>query len=217
MSDMRAINELHRRWLAQVAEEYDEVVLENPNQNPSPDSDYTLWAMSIQADETEFFDEVLRMREEQAAPAVEKGFWAGVFKHLPGQHDQKAHGRKRGGRLLATVIREGGFTYSTRLHRSPKTGFIVSPYKEHERIIGFRGRLSRDELRAAINDYAREMAGVLARPGHYIGGWHDKRRGRLVLDVVVRSSTLAQARVVAQEADQDAVYDVERGQVVNVR
>lgn len=85
MTHQQRIANLHRRWLAAKADEHPEgVELANPfGENAKEDSDYSLWAMSIQADETEFFEEAKRIRGERVA------------KHKTG-HDEKSHGRRLG-------------------------------------------------------------------------------------------------------------------------
>ncbi len=95
-----------------------------------------------------------------------------LTRHLPGQHDQKDHGRKRGKRLAGEVDRRMGFSYNPYTLASPKTGYMVSVNPE------FKRRYPKDEFTAAeLNDYIKEVEPLLRNdPNVYIGGWFDMRQ-----------------------------------------
>ncbi len=137
-----------------------------------------------------------------------------VVKHLPGRHDQKAHGHKRGGRLAQLTAKYGGATYSLLDESSPQEGFALSIYPEHEKVLD--AGLSRQELAEEINRYLVDKKDLLTRPDHHFGAWCSPD-GRIYLDisVVVKDNQVAE-ELVARHG-QLAYYDLKRGETIEVK
>ncbi len=127
-----------------------------------------------------------------------------LVEHLPGKHNQKSHGRQFG--RLARAGERGGFTVS--YHGDvPKTGYMVSPYKDAETIIP-AAQMSREHVR----DFIKAQKSRLAKPDHYIGGWREG--DNVYLDVSVNAPTKAAAKKLATDNGQLAVYHLDSGTVI---
>jgi hypothetical protein len=123
-------------------------------------------------------------------------------RHLAGQHDQKTHGKGHGYGFLAGAATdpEGGFSVSAH-GKVPRSGYMVSPYKQYERIMPAKS-LTPDDLRS----YRREHADVLRKPNHYLGAWREG--DNVYVDISVRAPDLATAGRIARAAGQEAVFDL---------
>jgi len=134
-------------------------------------------------------------------------------KHLPGKHDQKTHGRRRGGRLLNDLKSKGGFTYHPVTGDIPKEGYAVSIYPQYEKVIS-----SSEISQKAINDYLREHRQVFADdPRAYIGGWHDVEAGKVYLDISVVVNDTKTAEELCRQHGQEGYFDFKSGKTVIVK
>lgn len=104
----------------------------------------------------------------------------------------------------------GGFTISTETGIQPKKGFSVSPYQDREAV--FDRAVTNDDIKA----YREKNADLLARPGHYLGGWRDEESGKRYLDVSVIVKTKADADALSRQEHQEAYYDLESGETTYV-
>lgn len=121
------------------------------------------------------------------------------------QTDNERGGFGQGREALEHILKQlresGGFTYSVVSGNEPKEGFALSIYPEHSRAIDL-SKLSTEEIAQYIGD----KWDVLKRADHYLGGWVSE--GKAVLDVSVVKSDLEEAKQLAIEKDQVAVFDL---------
>jgi hypothetical protein len=115
--------------------------------------------------------------------------------------------------LLQTVINpDGGFTYSPTSKSSPKTGFMVSIYKSHEKV------LDASEVDGVVlAEYVRKNRRLLQKPGNYLGAWHNPENGKVYLDVSRHTESREEAAHLGQKHEQEAYFDLVRGRSVKVR
>lgn len=106
--------------------------------------------------------------------------------------------------------RTGGFSWRPG-SGAPTTGYALSIYPEHERIID--GDADAD----AINAYKRELKEfVKSTPNAHFGGWYDPEVKKTYLDVSVILDDQAAARELAVKHKQAAFYDLAQGDTVYV-
>lgn len=133
--------------------------------------------------------------------------------HLPGQHNQKDHGRRGGGGggVIERTRELGGVTIRPATGREPTSGFIVAR-QEGSRIVDeadFFG--DRERAVDLVDGYLAEHADALSEPGTMLGVWHDKAHGEVVLDVVEQVDDQATAERLGRERDQQSIWDVTNG------
>lgn len=145
---------------------------------------------------------------EQAEP--EPG---AIEKHMPGRHDQKTHGRKRGRRLSTEIWKKGGFSYHPITGKVPNTGYMVSVYPEYEQFF------DNDEFTPEVlNLYlTQHMHLFLSSEDVYLGGWNDREMRKVYLDIVVNYQDKETAILAAREKGQEAIYDLENGGEIFVK
>jgi hypothetical protein len=119
---------------------------------------------------------------------------------------------KAGGDLLQRLQQEGGFTYHVMSGNSPKTGYVVSPYKAHERVLNVSTLTPMD-----LAHYVVDHQDLLSKPDHYFGSWHNKDDGKVYLDVAVVTDDAEKAEQLSRENAQLAYFDLGKMETVNVR
>ena len=143
------------------------------------------------------------------------GMGAGNFGH-------KGRAGQRGGSAKGGIV-QSAFSQTTHTGGAsaslegskPKTGFMVSPYKEKEKIVNLKLRKeNKKELVKAIKDFRDKNKELLSKAGHYLGVWSDK--GKLYFDISVNTETIDGARSIAKKYNQLAVWDVKQGQEIRL-
>lgn len=104
---------------------------------------------------------------------------------------------------------DSGFTYSVNLAKEPTTGYVVSPHLDRERLIE-----AKDLQLTNLVDYIEDNADLLRRKEKFLGGWHNPDSGKIVLDVVEVVADKSKAESMAVAHQQDAFYDLERGETI---
>lgn len=132
-----------------------------------------------------------------------------VLKHLTGQHDQKKHGNRRGGRLAQDVRKHFGFSYSILTNSSPTSGFMVSIDKKNELVYKLKDFSGKD-----IDKYIKDHQKELSLKDSYVGGWVNKRKRKVYLDVSIHVNTREEAIALGRKNNQEAFYDVVKGKTV---
>lgn len=105
--------------------------------------------------------------------------------------------------------------------RSNPNGFSVTPDGQVPNkgyMVAIQGRsavLSGAALRGKaagdiIDDYARKNSDVLKAPGAHIGGWQDKKTGKVYLDVSRNFGNMREAVKAGKKQNQIAIWDVKR-------
>ena len=125
--------------------------------------------------------------------------------HGPDGRFTTPQGAGRLGAWTSELLGQGGFSYNLGRGKSPRTGYMVSPYKDAEAVFD-REHFST----GAINRFIAQHRDRLRRQDHYLGGW--EYGGRIYLDISVRRRTKREAMEIARNNDQIAIYDVENGQ-----
>lgn len=109
--------------------------------------------------------------------------------------------------LHARALANGGFTYRVADGTYPTDGFAVA-------IPGHERQFLRNFGPEAIADYMRERRNVFDSAGHCLGCWlHD---GLWYLDVSIVLPTYRQALAEGRRNLQIAVYDLGRGETIEV-
>jgi len=144
---------------------------------------------------------------------------AAVFVGIPGgKLLPKAAGnvaRKALARVVPKIafkrtLKVGGATIALS-GKSPKKGFALSPYKSREAVI------PRDQFKPEhVSKFVEQNKDLLDKPGHHIGTWHDKESGNVFLDISVVSSNLDQAKDLARQHKQLAIFDLKEGKEISL-
>ena len=96
----------------------------------------------------------------------------------------------------------------------PTTGFVIAERGKNQEIpeeVFF----DRARGKALLHAYVREHAEELSQPDRALGLWHDEENGEVVLDTVFVMGDREQAIFAGQQNNQQAIYDVEAGDVIN--
>jgi SPP1 gp7 family putative phage head morphogenesis protein len=141
-----------------------------------------------------------------------------VEKYAPGQA-RDSRGRFTdglGGAVSGIRHPDGGFTFNPLSGKTASKGYAVSPYPELEHVISNVAKMPDDELRDAITAYAMKNRAIIARPDHYLGGWHDPDSGDGYIDVSIVRDTAEAAHQTAVQHKQKAYFDFQTGKSVDV-
>jgi hypothetical protein len=113
--------------------------------------------------------------------------------------------------LMERLQKEGGFTYNTNNNKSPKDGFMVSPYKDRERILDAKTLTGSD-----LAKYVADNQDVLKQAKHHFGAWKNPDDGKVYLDVSVVTKTPREAEALSIKHEQLAYFDLSKMETVNV-
>jgi len=137
-------------------------------------------------------------------------------KHLQGWHDQHTHAN-RGGGLADVIQKQGGVTYNPVRHKereAPRRGYALSLAKNTEEVID--GPIEPQALRARVKTYVREHWDQIKASRNYLGGWKDETTGKVYLDISTVVDDFQQARQLALQANQLAIYDLEKNETIQM-
>lgn len=133
-----------------------------------------------------------------------------IQKHA--DHDQKKHGRRKGGRktrwqsaraLRREALREGGFTIKDTTGMRPHKGYMVA-------IEGAEVKIPIRELTAEkIRQYRKRFADLLDDPGNYFGAWVNTEDGNVYLDISRRFLDKDKAIEFGKESNQLAIFHLD--------
>jgi hypothetical protein len=110
-------------------------------------------------------------------------------------------------KLTGWLTEQGGFTYQPKADYAPTDGFMVSPYKDAEKIIP-EGKVTT----RTISRYVRSQRERLRQDDNFLGAWVDG--GKVYLDVSVRRPTREAALQLAKEHGQLAFFDLQNMETV---
>lgn len=110
----------------------------------------------------------------------------------------------------ALTVPDGGFTVDLRTGEHVTDGYAVSVHPECERVL--TDSVSTDDLRQYLADHAA----TLELPSRVLGGWRDPVTGSAFLDVSIVLGEQRQALSVAREHDQLAIFDIARGESIDL-
>ena len=105
----------------------------------------------------------------------------------------------------------GGITIHPLSGKQPTEGFVVSPYKDREGVIGFRPGSY------FINSFVQDNMDLLWAEDHSLGIWYDEEKDRWVLDVVVVTRDRGYATRLGMRNSQDAIWDVKAGEEIRLK
>lgn len=116
---------------------------------------------------------------------------------------------------LSTLLSgQGGFSYSTAKKSAPPSkGFMISPYKDREFILGDVSMDDKEKIKNIIK-YSAKNKDLFKKKEHYFGGWVDN--GKIYLDVAIRKEDEREAFNLAKQHNQLAVFNLENMESVNV-
>jgi len=136
--------------------------------------------------------------------------FVGLDKNRSAVYNINANANKSILKDLATKANEGGFTFNIKGNSdlAGKSVYSVSIYPERSKI--FDGKVTPTD----IYKFIRNNQDLLKKPENSIGGWLDESTGQLYLDVVVTPAGLGRAKILGEEFNQKAIYDLGKGQEV---
>lgn len=106
----------------------------------------------------------------------------------------------------------GGFTYQPVSGESPVRGYAVSPFPEATLAV------KADEIdEGVIFDWLKEHKDRFNDKRVHAGGWIDDSSGDAVFDLSIVVADQEDARKIGRQYDQDAVYDLGRGETIRIR
>jgi len=103
------------------------------------------------------------------------------------------------------AVPDGGFTVDAQ-GVGPTAGYVVSIYPACTQSLPAAAVTAE-----TISAFTALNADVLARPGHYLGAWHDPATGKVYLDISVVVGDRATAEELASEHGQLAYFDIDAG------
>lgn len=123
--------------------------------------------------------------------------------------------------LVSDLWAKGGFTYSPTEHHSPETGFVVSlPREEGMERPYSSAEFKKNALQLLTNHLKETRDGIasgrFSKQAH-AGAWVDSSTDRVVLDVSEVFDDEEAATNVGRERQQDAIYDIGKGVVIDLR
>ncbi|NQT22344.1 MAG: hypothetical protein HQ579_02780 [Candidatus Omnitrophica bacterium] len=104
-------------------------------------------------------------------------------------------------RLTALIEKKGGFSYQPNFHTSPKDGYMVSPYKDREKVVSTKGITPNN-----LVDYVLDNQDLFQNRDHYFGAWKDE--DSVYFDVSVKHEDKETAFIYAKKHEQLAIYDI---------
>jgi hypothetical protein len=107
--------------------------------------------------------------------------------------------------------KDGGFTYQPVTGDEPKHGFAVSIFEKRGEAIDAHAYKFTD-----LAHFAAANRDLLKRPGNHLGAWHDPKTDKLFLDVSRVFPVIGDARRLAKEHDQIAIYSLHGGRSITV-
>lgn len=111
---------------------------------------------------------------------------------------------------IVNYIKENGGISINKSGKMPESGYAVSPSKSTE------VKIPVSEFNAqSVTDYQKQFAGALKPKDAYFGAWQDGEN--IVLDVSHVVDDLAKAQKIAVKGNQDAVYDVVKGESIPIK
>jgi hypothetical protein len=105
---------------------------------------------------------------------------------------------------LEALLEDEGFTSHPDEGAYTGSGYGVATYPERSLSVDIR-RTSGNQLTTILQHFARANADLLARPGHYVGGWVSPRR-ELVLDISIITSSRRRATELRDRYHQSCFY-----------
>lgn len=146
-----------------------------------------------------------------------------VLMEHPGHGSQKVHGRRLGG-IADVTVKQGGFSANWVGHQ-PRSGYMVggvvtphrtsAAYGAYTNADGSATTKTRGELKDELKSFIQKNREALRKPGAYLGTWVDDD-GHVWIDVSQRVATRGQAMRIASTRSELAIYDVKRGQSLDV-
>lgn len=139
----------------------------------------------------------------------------GLSEHMPGQHDQQAHGRGGSIAVLTSDLRsrEGG-TYAVPGSRPVLAGGTVVGRPGHGAVLDADRFFSDREYAASeTRAWLKRERGELADSG-YFGTWHDTKNGVVTLDIVDLLPRAAAIRA-GRTRNERGVFDLDTGEYID--
>lgn len=105
----------------------------------------------------------------------------------------------------------GGSTTNLKTGKSPTEGYSVSPYKDRE------WKVPEDKFGIhTVDAYIEQNADLLSLENHHLGTWNNKDDKNVYLDVSIIESSLEDAKRVARENNQLAIYGLKEGHDIKI-
>jgi hypothetical protein len=115
-------------------------------------------------------------------------------------------------KLFWSSRKRTGFTYSPIMHGSPKTGYVVSIWKQYEKPLKL-SQITAQTFRKFLDAHVSIFE---QNPGAHLGGWYDKQTRRYVLDISKVEKNRQKAMQLGKKHKQDAIWDLLKGQEIRL-
>lgn len=110
---------------------------------------------------------------------------------------------------------DGGATIHAFKNVSPQSGFCVSPYKEAE--VPVLGDVTESQVEKLIDSFRRDYGDKLKDDNAYVGLWRDPKTKVLYVDLSILVEDAREARILCEQNDQEAYYDLQTGKSINTK
>lgn len=150
--------------------------------------------------------EVLTEDEGHVGIAIEESIYAKIRKKTLAEEMARRKVLARQSGIMEHVRRENGMSVSMETGEEPKQGFMVAR-KEGSVIVDAAKFFDAIEGKKVLSDFIkanRERLGA----GVYLGIWHNKKNGKVYLDVVDNVIVRGDAERMGRERNQIAIWDV---------
>lgn len=118
--------------------------------------------------------------------------------------------------LASLLKRKGGFTYQPIDDLSPTSGFALSVFNDAEAVIQ-NGTRSVEEMTRDVYAYLQKHRDRFQDPQVHAGGWHDVDAGKIYLDLSVVKPDRAEAVALAQQHNQEGIFDLGNFETIIVK
>lgn len=150
--------------------------------------------------------EVLTEDEGHVGIAIEESIYAKIRKQTLAEEMARRKVLARQSGIMEHVRRENGMSVSMETGEEPKQGFMVAR-KEGSVIVDAAKFFDAIEGKKVLSDFIKANRDRL-RAGVYLGIWHNKKNGKVYLDVVDNVTIQSDAERMGRERNQIAIWDV---------
>ena len=117
-------------------------------------------------------------------------------------------------RALLLTIAQGGCTINIQGIEAT-TGYAVATATNDHPTRALQLESIRELTVEILEEFVKANLNLLVEPKVYLGTWHDKKSGRVYLDITAVIHNLRDALAAAREFDQIAVHDLKTGEDIN--
>lgn len=114
--------------------------------------------------------------------------------------------------MMANISKpDGGFTYHAVTGHQPTTGYALSIYKGHEKVLDAKTMTPKDLVK-----FAMANRDLLSQKDNFFGAWHNPADGKVYLDISKVVGNPQQAERLGRANNQLAYFDLAGGKSVDI-